>query len=145
MLRLREIRERKGVSLRALKQASGVAVSSLARFEAGQGDPQLSTLRKLAKVFSVTVAELIGEEVVLEQGNLKLGRRGMKPMKKEVRADLRKLKDASRSAKKALEQWRKKYIIGAMSPHMYAFDLEEVEGMIKGLQLKLRNQQRADV
>ena len=61
MLRLREIRERKGVSLRALKQASGVAVSSLALFEAGKGDPQLSTLRKLANALNVTVAELIGE------------------------------------------------------------------------------------
>lgn len=61
MLRLRQIRERKGVSLRALGKASGVAVSSLARYEAGQGDPQLSTLRKLAKALDVTVAELIGD------------------------------------------------------------------------------------
>ncbi len=62
MLRLREIREGKGVSLRALKKRSGVAVSSLARYEAGQGDPQLSTLRKIAKALGVTVAELIGEK-----------------------------------------------------------------------------------
>jgi len=62
MLRLRAIRERKGVSLRALKKASGVAVSSLALFETGKGDPQLSTLRKLAKALNVTVAELIGEQ-----------------------------------------------------------------------------------
>jgi transcriptional regulator with XRE-family HTH domain len=68
MLRLREIRERKGVSLRALKKASGVAVSSLARFEAGQGDPQLSTLRKLAKALNVTVAELIGERSFKKKG-----------------------------------------------------------------------------
>jgi transcriptional regulator with XRE-family HTH domain len=68
MLRLRQIRERKGVSLRALKQMSGVAVSSLARFEAGQGDPQLSTLRKLAKALSVTVAELIGERSTKKGG-----------------------------------------------------------------------------
>jgi len=61
MRQLRAIREGKGVSLRALKKVSGVAVSSLARFEAGQGDPQLSTLRKLAKALNVTVAELIGE------------------------------------------------------------------------------------
>jgi transcriptional regulator with XRE-family HTH domain len=64
MLRLRQIRERKGVSLRVLKRASGVAVSSLARFEAGQGDPRLSTLRKLAKALNVTVAELIGERSI---------------------------------------------------------------------------------
>ena len=68
MLRLREIREGKGVSLRALKKASGVAVSSLARFEAGQGDPQLSTLRKLAKALNVTVAELIGEQSFKKTG-----------------------------------------------------------------------------
>ncbi len=61
MLRLRAIRARRGVSLRALKVASGVAVSALVKFEAGQGDPQLSTLRKLAKALNVTVAELIGE------------------------------------------------------------------------------------
>ena len=68
MLRLREIREGKGVSLRALKKASGVAVSSLARFEAGAGDPQLSTLRKLAKALNVTVAELIGERSFKKKG-----------------------------------------------------------------------------
>lgn len=62
MIKLRAIRERKGMTLRALKQASGVAVSSLARFEAGEGDPQLSTLRKLAKALGTTVAELIGEK-----------------------------------------------------------------------------------
>lgn len=61
MTRLRAIREGKGVSLRALKAASGVAVATLARIEAGGYDPRLSTLRKLAKALGVTVAELIGE------------------------------------------------------------------------------------
>jgi len=56
------------VSLRALKKASGVAVSSLAQFEAGKGDPQLSTLRKLAKALNVTVAELIGEKSLKKGG-----------------------------------------------------------------------------
>jgi len=68
MLRLREIRERKGVTLRALKTMSGVAVSSLARFEAGQGDPQLSTLRKIAKALNVTVARLIVERPMKKGG-----------------------------------------------------------------------------
>jgi len=68
MLRLRAIRERKGVSLRVLKKMSGVAVSSLARFEAGQGDPQLSTLRKIAKALNVTVAELIVERPIKKGG-----------------------------------------------------------------------------
>ena len=68
MLRLRKIRERKGVTLRALKKMSGVAVSSLARFEAGQGDPQLSTLRKIAKALNVTVARLIVERPIKKKG-----------------------------------------------------------------------------
>lgn len=62
MLRLREIRARRGVTLRELKRLSGVPVSCLALYEAGQGDPQLSTLRRLAKALNVTVAELIGEK-----------------------------------------------------------------------------------
>ena len=61
MTQLRAIREGKGVSLRALKASSGVAVATLARIEAGGYDPRLSTLRKLAKALGVTVAELIGE------------------------------------------------------------------------------------
>jgi transcriptional regulator with XRE-family HTH domain len=63
MKRLRAIRNRKGrkISLRALQQASGVAVSNLALYEAGKGDPRLSTLRKVAKALRVTVSDLIGE------------------------------------------------------------------------------------
>jgi transcriptional regulator with XRE-family HTH domain len=61
MLRLRVIREGKGVSLRALKRVSGVAVATLARIEAGGYDPRLSTLKKLAMALGVTVADLIGE------------------------------------------------------------------------------------
>ncbi len=61
MLRLRAIRKQRGLSLRALKKASRVAVSALAKFEAGVGDPRLSTVRKVAKALGVSVAVLIGE------------------------------------------------------------------------------------
>jgi transcriptional regulator with XRE-family HTH domain len=68
MTQLRSIREGKGVSLRALKAASGVAVATLARIEAGGYDPRLSTLRRLAKALGVTVAELIGERTIKKGG-----------------------------------------------------------------------------
>ena len=68
MTRLRAIREGKGVTLRALKKTSGVAVATLARIEAGGYDPRLSTLRRLAKALSVTVAELIGERPIKKGG-----------------------------------------------------------------------------
>jgi len=68
VLRLRAFREGKGVSLRALKRVSGVAVATLARIEAGGYDPRLSTLKKLAKALGVTVAELIGESKAKKGG-----------------------------------------------------------------------------
>ena len=61
MLRLRTLREQRGLTLRALKKISGVAVSALAKFESGKGDPRLSTLVRLSKALSCSVAELIGE------------------------------------------------------------------------------------
>jgi transcriptional regulator with XRE-family HTH domain len=60
-LRLTAIRKERGLSLRALKNRSGVALSALAKMEGGGGDPQLSTLKKLAKALRCTVGELIGE------------------------------------------------------------------------------------
>ena len=61
VLRLRSIRLQQGMTLRALHAATGVALSNLQKLEAGVGDPQLSTLRKLAKALEVSVGELIGE------------------------------------------------------------------------------------
>ena len=61
MLRLKAFRERRGLSLRKLAKASGVHYVSLARLEAGQFDPRLSTLRKLAKALRVSIADLLGE------------------------------------------------------------------------------------
>ena len=76
VLRLRAIRIQREISLRALKAATGVAVSNLAKLEAGKGDPQLSTLRKLAKALKVSVAELIGESTP-GKGVKKRGRKVM--------------------------------------------------------------------
>ena len=47
--------------MRKLAEVSGVHYVSLARIEAGQLDPRLSTLLKLTKALQVTLAELIGE------------------------------------------------------------------------------------
>jgi transcriptional regulator with XRE-family HTH domain len=58
--RLREWRERRGLSLRRLGELSSVHYVSLARLEAGQGDPQLSTLLKLCKALHITLNQLVG-------------------------------------------------------------------------------------
>ena len=68
VVRLRQIREGKEVSLRALAKLAGVGVATLDRMEAGKWDPRLSTLKKLAKTLDVTVAELIGEKSPKRKG-----------------------------------------------------------------------------
>lgn len=58
---LRQIREARGLSLRALADKAGMTYVALLRMELGQTDPRLGTLRKLAKALRVGVADLIGE------------------------------------------------------------------------------------
>ena len=63
VLKLRVMREQRGLSLRVLSRAAGVGLATLVRLEAGQFDPRLSTLRKLAKALRVTVCQLLGEQL----------------------------------------------------------------------------------
>ena len=60
--RLRQIRDRRGVSQRALAKAAGITLAALFRLETGETDPRLGTLRKLAEALVVTVAGIIGED-----------------------------------------------------------------------------------
>jgi transcriptional regulator with XRE-family HTH domain len=60
MTRLREWREKRGLSLRKLGELSGVHYVSLAKLEAGALDPQLSTLLKICKALGITLNQLIG-------------------------------------------------------------------------------------
>ena len=58
MLRIRQLRERKGVSLRKLARLSGVGAATLSRIESGEANPRLSTLLQLADVLDVSVTDL---------------------------------------------------------------------------------------
>lgn len=58
MLRIRQLRKRKGVNLRELARRSGVGVATLSRIESGEANPRLSTLLKLADVLGVFVGQL---------------------------------------------------------------------------------------
>jgi transcriptional regulator with XRE-family HTH domain len=59
MLRLREYREKRQLSLRKLAELSDVHFVHIAKMEAGQLDPQLSTLLKLCKALNITLNELV--------------------------------------------------------------------------------------
>ncbi len=68
MKQLKELRERRGLSVRALGELAGVHYVSLVRLEGGKLDPRLSTLRKLAKALDVTVGELIEDRTPTKGG-----------------------------------------------------------------------------
>ena len=58
-MRLRQIREQKGITQEALAKAAGVSRAYLSRLEMGRHDPPLSRLRKLAKALRVKVSALV--------------------------------------------------------------------------------------
>ena len=60
-MKLVTLRQKSGLSQRALAQLSKVTNVTIARIESGVYDPRLSTLRRLAKALKVKVADLIDE------------------------------------------------------------------------------------
>jgi transcriptional regulator with XRE-family HTH domain len=60
--RLREIRQRAGYSQQELADESGVSQHSISEIETGRRTPQGRTLRKLAGVLDIQVADLFGED-----------------------------------------------------------------------------------
>ncbi|MFH1184172.1 MAG: helix-turn-helix domain-containing protein [Chloroflexota bacterium] len=69
-VRLRELREAQGISMRALAQRSGLSANALSMIERGRASPSVSTLNKLAEALGVSITEFFGhpqsrEDVVL--------------------------------------------------------------------------------
>ena len=64
-MRLKELRESKGLTQKEVAEIIGYSEISYARYEKGEREPDISTLCKLANYFNVTVDYLIG------RGNLK--------------------------------------------------------------------------
>ncbi|GGB15208.1 hypothetical protein GCM10011492_01120 [Flexivirga endophytica] len=57
--RLRQLREQRGLTLADVGRATGVAVSTLSRLESGGRRPTLELLLPLAKIYRVTLDELV--------------------------------------------------------------------------------------
>jgi transcriptional regulator with XRE-family HTH domain len=58
---LRELRTKRGLSLRALAAESGLSATLLSQVERGVTEPSLATLRRLASVFGESVASLFDD------------------------------------------------------------------------------------
>ncbi len=61
-LRVRELREKRGWSVRKLAERAGLAFSAVHRLESGKTAPRLTTLEALAAALGVTVPELFVTE-----------------------------------------------------------------------------------
>lgn len=57
--RIKSLRADRGLTQAALAQRAGVTLGYIGKLETGHYDPQLSTLKKLAKALRVSIAELV--------------------------------------------------------------------------------------
>jgi transcriptional regulator with XRE-family HTH domain len=58
--RLRDLRRRRGYTLTELADRTGVSLSTLSRLESGQRRPTLDLLLPLARIYEVTLDDLVG-------------------------------------------------------------------------------------
>lgn len=60
------------------------------------------------------------------------------------RENQKKLNEAMRAAKAALEEWKRKHIDTEIRPLVWGYDYAEIKQIIKLLQLKLYNQTQSE-
>ena len=61
-MRLRAIREQQGLTQRTVATKAKMSYTYLCNLENGKADASLTTLRRLAKVLKVRVADLVADE-----------------------------------------------------------------------------------
>lgn len=64
MFKLKEIRSARGWSQARLAELSGVSQAYISELEAGEKQPTLPVIQKLAAALGVSLAELLGEEKI---------------------------------------------------------------------------------
>jgi transcriptional regulator with XRE-family HTH domain len=65
--RLRELREARNISMRALAARSGLSANALSMIERGRASPSVSTLYKLADALGVSITSFFGSEIEKKQ------------------------------------------------------------------------------
>jgi len=64
---LRELREARGISMRALATKSGLSANALSMIERGKASPSVSTLYKLADALGVSITSFFGTDAQKKQ------------------------------------------------------------------------------
>lgn len=65
--RLRELREARNISMRALATRSGLSANALSMIERGKASPSVSTLYKIADALGVSITSFFGSELERKQ------------------------------------------------------------------------------
>jgi XRE family transcriptional regulator, regulator of sulfur utilization len=95
--RLKQARQRSGLSLRALGERTGFSASFLSQVELGQSSPSLSSLHRIAQALEVPLGSLIAEAPV--NGEAIVRRRDQSLKSEWSRATLRSLVPAGVDAR----------------------------------------------
>jgi transcriptional regulator with XRE-family HTH domain len=78
--RIREIREARGLSLKALAERCGLSLNAISRIERGESSPTVASLHRLAAALDVPVTDFFasagGQSIVLVRRNQRLRTRG---------------------------------------------------------------------
>ncbi len=74
--RIRELRERRGLSLRALAEQSDLSVNAVSLIERGVSSPTVATLHRLAAALGVRIVDLFGPEQEAKVVLVRAGQRG---------------------------------------------------------------------
>lgn len=75
--RLRELRTERGITLSALADQSGISAPHLSRLEKGERQPSIGALLQLARVYGVSVSQLVDER---DEDDLHIVRAGDAPV-----------------------------------------------------------------
>lgn len=91
-MKLRQLREKKGISQKELGNFLNLSQRAISRYESGEAEPDLATVRKISQFFDVTIDFLLGED----DSNIIL----------ITRKDLDAMKEVERHLNEAMEQLR---------------------------------------
>lgn len=89
-MKLRQLREKKGISQRELGDSLNLSQRAISRYESGEAEPDLATVRKISEFFNVTIDFLLGED----DSNIIL----------ITRKDLESIKEVERHLQSAMDQ-----------------------------------------
>mgnify|MGYP001053935205 CR=1 FL=1 len=83
---IRRLRQEKGITQQALGQALGVSATAVQKWERGQSQPNIQTLRRMADLFGVSLDELCDHQP--PESSLTVMTRAMRQMTPEEREKL---------------------------------------------------------